>query len=139
MAFDTREYEWADVTLILGGRDVTGVRGVKYSEKVEREALYAKGRYPHSIQSGNASYDGELTMLQSEYEALVIAGKGSIMRLKGLTAVVSYGDAANGDAIITDSIEGIYFTEANKEIKQNDKNMEIVIPFVATRVRNQIS
>lgn len=139
MAFDTREYEWSDLTLILGGRDITGIRGIKYSEKVEREPLYAKGRYPHSIQSGNASYEGEITLLQSELEALILAGKGSIMKLKGMTATVSYGDLANGDSIITDSVEGIYFTESTKELKQNDKNMEVTVPFVATRVRNQIS
>lgn len=136
--FDTREYEWADVTLILGGRDVTGVRGVKYTEKIEREPLYAKGRYPHSIQSGNVSIEGEITLLQSELEALVQAGKGSILKLKSMAAVVSYGDPLNGDAVITDRIEGLYFTESTKELKQNDKNMEVTLPFVATRVRNQV-
>ena len=29
-----REYEWADLTLILGGRDITGFRGLKYGEKI---------------------------------------------------------------------------------------------------------
>lgn len=136
--FDTREYEWADLTVMLGGRDVTGVRGMKYSEKIEREPMYAKGRYPHSIQSGNVSYEGEITLLQSELEALVKAGNGSILRLKGLTATISYGDLANGDAVTTDSVEGIYFTESPKELKQNDKMMEITLPFVATRVRQHI-
>lgn len=136
--FDTREYEWADVTLILGGRDVTGVRGVKYTEKIEREPLYAKGRYPHSIQSGNVSVEGEITLLQSELEALVKAGGGSILKLKSLAAVVSYGDPLNGDAVITDRVEGLYFTESAKELKQGDKNMEITLPFVATRVQNQV-
>lgn len=139
MPFDTREYEWADVALNLGGRDVTGIRGIKYSDKMEREPLYAKGRYPHSMQTGNASYEGEITLLQSELEALVKAGKGSIHNLKGLTAIVSYGDLANGDAIITDAVEGIYFSDSTKELKQGDKMMEITLPFVALRVRNQIS
>lgn len=47
MAFDSREYEWADITVILAGRDVTGLRGIKYSEKQEKEAIYAKGCEPH--------------------------------------------------------------------------------------------
>ncbi len=136
--FDTREYEWADVTLMLGGRDVTGIRGIKYSEKIEREPLYAKGRLPHSIQSGNISYEGEITLLQSELEALIKAGKGSILRLKGLTATVCYGDPVNGDAVTTDSVGGIYFTESPKEIKQGDKNMEVTLPFVALRVIQQV-
>ena len=76
-----REYEWADLTLILGGRDITGFRGLKYGEKIEREALHAKGRYPHSIQSGNVTFEGEITLLRSEYDALVKAGGGSILGL----------------------------------------------------------
>lgn len=135
--FNSKEYEWADVALLMGGRDVTGIRGIKYSEKIEREAVYAKGRYPHSIQSGNVAYEGEITLLQSEYEALVKAGKGSVLNLS-LNAVVSYGNPANGDAMTTDMVENLRFTEAAKELKQGDKNMEVTLPFIALRVKNQV-
>lgn len=133
--FNSREYEWADVALNMGGRDVTGIRGIKYSEKIEREAIYAKGRYPHSIQSGNVAYEGEITLLQSEYEALVLAGKGSVLNLT-LNAVISYGGQTLGDVVITDRVEHIRFTEAAKEFKQGDKSLEITLPFVALRVKN---
>ena len=137
MAFNSRQYEWADLSLILGGKDVTGVRGIKYSEKMEREAIYAKGRDAHSIQSGNSTVEGEVTMLQSEYEALVKAGGGSVMSLS-LDALVAYGNPLNLDAIITDRLLGIRFTESAKELKQGDKFMEISLPFVALRVQNQV-
>jgi hypothetical protein len=135
MPFNSRQYEWADVTLIVGGVDITGVRGVKYTEKIEREPVYAKGRFPHSIQSGNASYEGEITMLQSEYEALVQAGGGSILSLS-MDAEVSYG--THPDTITGDRIIGLRFTEAPKELKQGDKFMEITLPFIALNVQNQI-
>ena len=64
--FNTREYEWSDVTVVLGGRDVTGLRGIAYSEAQEKEALYAKGNKPHGIQRGNKSYTGSVRILQSE-------------------------------------------------------------------------
>ena len=135
--FDSRQYEWADLTLILGGRDVTGIRGVSYKEKMEREPLFAKGRDAHSIQSGNRSVSGEIMLLQEEYEALTLAGKGSILNLKGLTGIVNYGNPSEGDTPITDTITGIYFTDDNKELKQGAKNMEITLPFVALRVKRQ--
>lgn len=135
MAFDSRQYEWADLSLILGGNDLTGIRAVKYSEKMEREAVYGKGRYPHSIQSGNSSFEGEVTLLQSEYEALVAAGNGNVLSLS-LDAEVNYGNPP--DAPITDRIIGLRFTEAAKEMKQGDKFMEITLPFVALNVQNQI-
>jgi hypothetical protein len=134
MAFNSREYEWADITLVLGGRDVTGIRAIKYSEAIEREALYAKGRYPHGIQSGNVAYEGEITLLQSELEALVLAGGGSIINLRGLGGIVSYGDLTNGDAPSVDAIENLYFTKSEKELKQGDKFMEVKLPFICTRI-----
>jgi hypothetical protein len=133
--FNSRQYEWADVTLVLGGTDVTGIRAIKYTEKVEREAIYGKGKNPHSIQTGNASYDGEISVLQSEFEALVLAGKGSIMGLS-LDAIVSYGSLESG-TVITDKIKGIRFTEASKEMKQGDKFMEMKLPFICLEVQHQ--
>ena len=33
--FNSREYEWSDVTVVLAGRDVTGIRGISYSPAQE--------------------------------------------------------------------------------------------------------
>lgn len=137
MAFDSREYEWGDISLTVGGRDVTGIRGVSYKEKIEREAIYGKGRYPHSIQSGNVSIDGEVTLLQSEVEALAREGRGSILSL-AVDIVVSYGNPGNGDAIQVDRIEGARFLEDTREMKNGDKFMEVKIPFIALNVRKGI-
>lgn len=137
MGFNSRQYEWADLTLILGGKDITGIRGIKYTEKIEREAVYAKGRNAHSIQSGNSAVEGEITLLQSEYEALVAAGNGSVLSLS-VDALVAYGNPANGDMLITDRVIGLRFTEAAKEMKQGDKMMEVKLPFIALRVQNQV-
>ena len=63
---NTREYEWSDVTVVLAGRLVTGLRGIKYGAKQEKELLHAKGNKPHSIQRGNKTYEGEITLLKSE-------------------------------------------------------------------------
>lgn len=135
--FNSREYEWADLTLILGGRDITGIRGIKYTEKTEREALYAKGRNPYSIQSGNSSYEGEITMLRSEYDKLVKAGKGSVMSL-ALDGLFSYGNPSAGDALMSDRASGIRFTEASKDFKQGDKFQEITLPFICLNIQNQV-
>lgn len=137
MAFDSREYEWADLTLILGGTDITGIRAVKYTEKIEREALYAKGRNPHSIQSGNIAYEGEITMLRGDYEKLVKAGKGSVLSL-ALDGLFSYGNPTAGDALLSNRASGIRFTEASKDFKQGDKFQEITLPFICLNIQNQV-
>lgn len=132
---DTREYEWSDLTLILGGRDVTGFRAAKYTESQEKEVLYAKGAHGHSVQNGNISVEGSFTLLQSEVLALQAAAGGSILKIRNLTAVVAYGNPSEGTPMVTDTITGISFTEVPKELTQGDKFMEVEIPFVALRVK----
>ena len=132
--FNSREYEWADLTLLLGGKDLTGIRGIKYSVKQEKELVYGKGNMPIAIQKGNKSIEGEITVLQSELETMRLqSGTGSILDLQ-LDGVVCYGNPANGDVLVTDVVQGIQFTEEPKELKQGDKFMEITLPFIALRV-----
>lgn len=127
--FNSREYEWADIAAIVGGRNVTGLRGIKYNVKQEKELLYAKGNRPHGIQRGNYDFSGELTLLQSEYEALKKASGGDILKAN-LDIVVSYGNPSNGDTITTDTLVGVEFTEDNTEWKQGDKFQEKSLPFI---------
>ena len=126
---NTREYEWSDVTVVLAGRLVTGLRGVKYSAKQEKELLHTKGNKPHSIQRGNKTYDGEITLLQSEYEALRKASGGDILDAS-VDIVAAYGDPTAGDVITTDMLIGVEFTEDNTEWKQGDKFQEKTLPFI---------
>ncbi len=127
--FNSREYEWSDVNVVAAGRPLTGIRGVKYSSKQEKEALHAKGNKPHSIQRGNKTYDGELTVTQSEYEALRAAGGGDILDIS-IDIVVAYGNPSKGDVITTDLLMGAEFTEDNTEWKQGDKYQEKSLPFI---------
>lgn len=126
---NTREYEWSDVTVVLAGRLVTGLRGVKYSAKQEKELLHAKGNKPHSIQRGNKTYDGEIALLQSEYEALKQASGGDILDAS-VDIVAAYGNPTAGDVITTDVLIGVEFTEDNTEWKQGDKFQEKTLPFL---------
>lgn len=128
--FDTREYEWSDITLIVAGRDVKGFRGGKYAEKQEKEVLHAKGNKPHSIQRGNISYEGELTMTQSEYELLRMSMGGSILNGRVLQITVAYGNPSKGDLMITDTLLHVEFTEDSTEWKQGDKFQEKSLPII---------
>ena len=127
--FDSREYEWADVTVVMAGRDVTGIRGVSYTSDQEKEALYAKGNKPHGIQRGNKSYTGSIRLLQSEYDALNTAAGGDALNVS-FNIVVSYGNPTQGDVIKTDLLKGVEITSKPKSLNQNDKFMEIELPLI---------
>lgn len=128
--FNSREYEWNDITVFLGNRDVTGIRAIKYTTKQEKEALYGKGNNPLSLQKGNISNEGEMGLLQSELDALEAAAPGgSILNLQ-LNVIVNYGNPSKGDLPKAHKLLGLQFTEDPREMKQGDKFMDVTIPFI---------
>ncbi len=138
-----RQYEFADISVVVGGRDVAGLRGIKYTSKQEKEVLYGKGNKPLSIQKGNISFEGELTITQSELETLMLLGKTSGKRTSvlglNLNIVVCYGNPTEGDVMMVDKLYGVQFTEESKELKQGDKNMEITLPFICTDIKYNVA
>ena len=126
---NTREYEWADINAVVAGRTVTGLRGVKYGSKQEKELVHGKGNKPCAIQHGNKTYDGELTLLQSEYIALREAFGGDVLD-GSFNIVVSYGNPTQGDVVTTDILVGVEITEDTTEWKQGDKFQEKSLPFI---------
>ena len=68
--FDSKECEWADMTLSVSGAPVTKVRGVKYGVKTEKKHLFAAGDDPVSIQSGNREPSGTIKVLKSAIDAI---------------------------------------------------------------------
>lgn len=127
--FNSKEYEWSDINVAVAGRVVTGLRGVKYTAKQEKELLYGKGNKPMAIQTGNKDYSGTLTLLQSEYEALKASSGGDVLNIS-FNIVVGYGNPSKGDAITTDSLIGCQITEDDTDWKQGDKFIEKALPFI---------
>ena len=132
--FNSREYEWADVSVVAAGRMITGIRGVTYTSSQEKEALYGKGNKPHSIQRGNKTFAGSIRLLQSELEALELAAGGDALDIS-FNIVVAYGNPLKGDVITTDLLVGCEITEIPKGLNQNDKFMEIELPLVMLDVK----
>lgn len=131
--FDTREYEWNDVSILIGTRTIGGARGVKYSEKQDKQPIYGKGNLPYAIQKGNKSFEGELTVAMSELIALKGESKsGSILDLQ-VNMTVCYGNPTQGDVMHTDKLMGVQFTEEPNEMNQGDDHSEHTLPFIFLR------
>lgn len=124
-----REYEWEDISIVLAGRLVTGVQGVSYNPKQEKEAIYGKGNKPIAIQRGNKSYEGKVTLLQSEYDALSVACGGDILDAETDIAV-AYGNPSNGDVVTTDMLIGVQFTDDPTTWAQGDKYLKKELSFI---------
>lgn len=134
--FNSREYQWSDVSCLVGTNDIVGLRGVSYERSKEKELVYGKGCEPIAIQSGNVSYEGEIVVLQSEYESLKAAGGGSILDLS-TDITVNYGNPDEGSVMTTDVLLGVQFTKEPNDMKQGDKFAEITLPIVFLRKKRK--
>ena len=130
--FNSAEYSWIDLKILFAGKEVTGARGLKYTIKQEKEPIYAAGEKAHGMAFGRKQYEGEIRLLQSELEALIVSvGKGrDVMDIHGMDMVVAYAPK-NSVTKTVDIIKHLEFTESTKEMKWDDKYQEVTLPFVA--------
>lgn len=136
MTFNSKQYAWANVEVVALGRKITGLRGIEYKSSREKELVYGAGDKPQGIQHGNKSYAGTLTLLQSEMEAMARfareAGFDDITDVE-FDVVVAYVPKGGGP-IVTDVVKFVSITEIPKAMRQNDKFMEVALPFIALEV-----
>ncbi len=135
--FNSREYSWADIQVQMQGRKIVGLRAVKYKVSQEKEAIYGAGNEPLTIGRGNKSYEGEITVLQSELEALTRSAGTDIIDLPAFDIVITYAPK-DGGPIVTDIVRYAEFKENEKSMSQGDKNMEVTLPFIALKIDKNV-
>lgn len=137
--FNSNEYAWVDIKVVLLGREVVGLRGIEYKVKRQKEALYAAGKKARGIQKGKKEYDGTLTILQSEIIALDRAaqekGYEDITDID-FDIIVSY--LPESGVITTDKVTGASITEIPRGMKEGDLQMELALPFIALDVVSNV-
>lgn len=141
MAFDSREFEFADVKMSMLGVTSSGLRGLTYKKSQEKELVYAAGNQPKSIQRGNKKYEGTLTLLKSDLDmynqAARAAGYEDITDVPGNLINIScvYQKTDGAAALSTDSCINVEFTEFEDGMKQGDKFKEISLPFIFLKLK----
>jgi hypothetical protein len=88
-----------------------------------------------AIQHGNVDYSGEVTITQTEYEALKVACGGNVLAAN-FDIVVCYGDPSKGLPNITDTLLNCEITEDNTEWAQGDKFQEKTLPIIFLDIKN---
>ena len=137
--FNSKEYAWIDVTLVMLGKPVTGLRGIEYKMKRQKEALFATGKKARGIQLGKKEYEGTITVLQSELIAMQTAAKAKgyddVTDLE-FDAIVSY--VPESGVVQTDKIVNLSIMEAPYGMKEGDLFQEIALPFIACDVEPNV-
>lgn len=130
MKIDTRIYSWAESEVLLNGLFLIGVVAVCWDEQQEKEFVYGKGNKPLAIKAGNERIEGSITLLQNDLERLRDAAPlGKINALLGVSLQVAFANASG--QVVRYSLVGLEFTAAPMALNQNDKMMQIELPFIA--------
>lgn len=131
MAFNSNQYAWVDIQVVMLGRPIAGLTSFKYKVSRTKTNIYAKGDKPFARTRGNKEYEGEIGILQSELEAIQEGlPKGQdITDIPPFDIIYSYAPVLGGK-ITTDIAKGVEFTELEKGMGQNAPNMELVLPII---------
>lgn len=130
---NSEEFGWADAQVVLLGKVIEGITAFNYKKSQNKELRYGRGNEPIGYKRGNKSYEGSITILKSELEALKDASPdGDILSLKGFDIVFSY--QADDGTLKTDVAKFAEFKESEENLKQGDGNGEYELPFLALRI-----
>jgi len=130
--FSTKECEWNDLDVYVNGVKCAKVVDFEAGVKAEKQPLYAAHDEPISIQSGNRSYTGKLTLLKGAaddmWDAAVAAGGRDTTDI--VFNVQGSFQAAGSRSLSTLTCTGCEVSEQMFKLAQNDKSMKVDLPFV---------
>lgn len=133
--FNSEEYAWSDISATLLGRNIAGLLAIKYKSSQDKELRYGRGNRPIGFKRGNKKYEGSITILKSELDALKAASpNGDLTDLRNIDIVFSYGDTETGQ-LKTDIAKFVEFTESEQSMKQGDGSGEFELPFICLDIQ----
>jgi len=139
MDLKSDDFAWANITMTILGRKLTGLRGFEFSKKVEKEHVYASGSEPVDIADGNRGYTGNVKLLKHEVDKLndaaQLAGYADITEVPHtlITITCEYKKLTASKRRLITAI-GVGFTEKTVAMEQNAKMTEVTLPFLAMRI-----
>ena len=134
--FDSKECEWADMSVIFAGTPLTKVRSLKYKATKDKQLLHAAGDEPIGIQSGNRSYEGTIKVLKGALDdmnrAAIAVGGRDILDMQ-FDIVITY-KPQGARLLQTDVLRNVEIKEFEKGWDQGAKFMEVSLPVIFMRL-----
>jgi len=122
-------YSWADVRVVLLGRDITGITAIDYSDSQTTKPVYGRGKKRVGRVSGMYEASATLTLEMSEVEALnlSLAAGTSIYDIPPFDVTVVYVNA--DQRLVTHVLKQCVFTKQDRSSKSGEvKEIDVKLP-----------
>ena len=131
-------HSWASINITLFGRTITGITEIKYGNEQEKEDFYGAGNQPVHRGRGNKKVTASIKLHAYEINAIQtsLPAGSSLMDIAPFDISVVYM-ATGSDAVKEVIIHNCEFTKEEYSIKQNDKNIEVDMPLIASHIANK--
>lgn len=127
-------YGWADITVLVGGVPISGIRGVKYADEQTIENVYGAGRYPVGRAKGRIECSASLKLLEDEARALCNASPtGRLQDLGVFDVQVSYLPDES-TKIVHDTIRNCQFKKHEIDWGADDASKEVDLELVVSHI-----
>lgn len=105
-----QRHSWSSAEIRVAGNIVLGVTEINYSPTLEPAVVRGAGALPIGHTLGQAEYEGDVTLLLEEFNALTLA-LGDAWMTKPFDVVVSYDESGSGLSTIVDTLGGCRITK----------------------------
>lgn len=127
-------YGWADVTVLIGGTPITGIRAVKYSDKQEVSNIYGAGRRPVGRGMGRITCEASIKILADEVRAIAANSRtGRLQDIAPFDVQVSYIPEESGK-IVHDVIHNCQFSDIELDWQEGDASKDVDLPLVCSHI-----
>lgn len=131
-AFNSEEYGFVDLQVVMLGRPVIGLLGLRFKASQEKTNIHGAGSKPVARGRGPVTYEGSVKVLLSELLAMLQSqgnpAKGPL-GIKPFDLIASFAPS-DVDAISTFRLVYVEFTECEVDVNQGDNSVEIELPII---------
>ena len=129
-------YEHADITMIVLGVPITGLRAIEYGDEADIQNVWASGRFPVGRTHGRVEATAKVTMLMNDVRNIVAAApNGRIHDIPEFDIIVSFTDDSTGLIPVVDTIKNCRFKNNNITSSEGPDALEIEIDLVVSNIQ----
>jgi hypothetical protein len=126
-------YDWGNITLVLFGVPVIGIKKINYKRSQKKENNYGWGREPVSRGYGNFEYEGDIDIYTDEWKRIIAASPNrNPLEIPWFDIPVVFGGV--GVLPTKDVLRAVEFMEDPLAASQGDTSLIVTIPLIIGKI-----